>query len=275
MPHADLHLHTNFSDGTLTPVELVREIALKGIEVISVSDHDIVDGLPAATREAKRHKIRVIPGVELSSAMEGKEVHVLGLFIDPEHRELSKRLSEFRGERLRRGKLMVERLKKLGLHIDYDELAASVVDGGSLGRPHIARKLMEAGYVTSIPDAFDRYLGMGRPGYVGKAVLSPAQAIDLVHTVGGLAFLAHPGALRRDDMVPKLFRAGLDGIEAYHSDHDAKTALHYRSMAERFGKLVSGGSDFHGENKGHAPLGSGGLMREDYERLLAAAGAET
>lgn len=270
-PYADLHLHTNYSDGTLTPTELIGEVARLGIRVAAVTDHDILDGLPSAMEEAKRHGVRIIPGVELSSADDGKEVHILGLYIDPENGPFVARLAAFREERLDRGKKMVARLKSLGIEIDYEKVLSSLRSGASMGRPHIARMMVDAGYVSDINQAFDRYLGLGRPAYVGKARLTPAEAIALVHDAGGLAFLAHPGPLRRDDLIPEMRDAGLDGIEAHHSDHDENVVHHYRTMADRMGLLISGGSDFHGTNKTHAPLGSGGLSEKDFLRVEEAA----
>ncbi|HET6405471.1 MAG TPA: PHP domain-containing protein [Candidatus Thermoplasmatota archaeon] len=256
-PRVDLHTHTVVSDGTLTPTELVHLAARKGLAAIALTDHDHLGGLDEARRAAEGRGVEVLAGVELSVTHDtGADVHLLGYLVDPEEPRLARRLAEFRDVRAARGRLIVEKLRSLGVDISLDELP----EAGSVGRPHIARALMEKRIVASVQEAFEKWLGEGRPAYVPKAKMEAREAIDLVHGAGGVAVLAHPGLLserHRYAVVRELAALGLDGVEVEHSRHSSEERRRLRAMAQELGLVETGGSDFHGENKPDVDLGYG------------------
>jgi len=201
----------------------------------------------------------------------GRDVHMLGYFIDTRSPRLVEFLIRQRGDRLRRVNEIGERLAGLGAPVDLTPIAAAAARGRSVGRPLIADALMAAGHVSSRDEAFDRYLEAGGPAFVPRRGAAPDEVIALIHDAGGLASLAHPGVTRRDDLLPALVASGLDAIEARHSDHDAATEARYRALARDLGVLVTGGSDFHGSDAGHrvSALGQVTLPVEDFETLRA------
>lgn len=241
----DLHTHTVASDGLLAPAALVAEAAARGVGLLAVTDHDTTDGVDAALEAGRDAGVEVWPALELSCDVEAGEVHVLGYFVD--HRldwfqALLRRLREGRADRAAR---MVERLASLGVPVSYERVVA-LAAGGAIGRPHVARALVEAGHVRDVPEAFDRLIGRGGPAYAERLKMTPAQAVEVIRAAGGLAVLAHPGWGQPDAMIPDLIASGLDGIEVYYPDHGPALVEHYRSLAARFGLLVTGGTDFHG-----------------------------
>jgi Predicted metal-dependent phosphoesterases (PHP family) len=260
--YADLHAHTTASDGTLTPAELVRAAHAAGIAYLAVTDHDTVAGVPEAQATARALGITLIPGVELSAKGEPGECHLLGLNIDPTHPPLVERLAELSENRRTRNARMAERLTQLGAPVTLEEVAALAPEGANLGRPHFAKALVARGHVRDVAEAFDKYLGDGRPGHIAKETLSPADAVAMVHEAGGLCFLAHPGLLRLHEhitdegFVRRLQAFGLDGIEAYYSKYSPAQTERYLRLADKLGLLVTGGSDFHGANKPDTPLGA-------------------
>jgi len=241
----DLHLHTNASDGQHTPTELIDIVRQHHLDVIAITDHDTTAGIAEALSAADSHP-RVIPGIELSAEDEQGDVHVLGYFIDPANAAFQARLDHFRTERLERGQRIVQKLVDLNMPITWDRVAAIAGDA-SIGRPHIARALVEAGYVESVHDAFDRYLYNGGPAYVARYRLSPEEAIQFIHAASGVAVLAHPGLLSDyGAMVQRLVPAGLDGVEVYHPENNQTVRLNLAGLAQQYDLVITGGSDFHG-----------------------------
>lgn len=266
----DLHTHTTASDGALAPPELVERAHRLGIRTLSVTDHDTVAGVPAAAAAAAARGMEFLPGIEITAVHERRDVHMLGYFLDPAPVGLAAFLHRQRLDRSRRAREMAARLAALGAPVDLDDLIAGAEAGGkSVARPSIARALLDAGHVTSLQQAFDRWLAEGRPAYVPRTGSSPVDVVRLVKRSGGVAGLAHPGLLRRDDLIPELVEAGLGAIEVYHSDHDAGEQSRYLRLAGRHGLAVSGGSDFHGDDHPRARcFGRVGLPRERFAPLL-------
>jgi predicted metal-dependent phosphoesterase TrpH len=243
-------MHTTASDGRLTPVELVARAAAAGLTTISVTDHDTVAAIDEVTTEARAKGIRVIPGIELTSVDDGRDVHMLGYLFDKSSEKLLALLVNQRALRVSRVREIADRLAALNMFVDADSIiaAAAARPGSSIGRPQLARALVRAGHVESVQQAFDLWLATGRPAFVPRTGPSPADVIDAVHDAGGVASFAHPGVTKRDELIAPLIDRGLDAIEVYHSDHAPEDVAEYRNMAMRFGALMSGGSDFHGED---------------------------
>ena len=246
-PYVDLHIHTTASDGIFTPEELVRQASLKGLKAVAITDHDAWDAIEPTAALAFKVGIEVIPGIELSTTIDGAEIHILGYFIDYRQEAFQRRVLHFKDARVERARQMVARLAELGVRIEIDRVL-EIAGTGSVGRPHVARALAEEGYVGSTDEAFTRYLGNGCPAYVPKNFLSPAESFDLIHSVGGLAFFAHPGIENKDELIGQFRHQGLDGLEAWHSKHSASQTKAYLQLALQNGLLVCGGSDCHGDN---------------------------
>ena len=245
----DLHMHTTASDGTSPPASLVERAWQTGIRTMSVTDHDTMASVGPATAAAAGYGMTVIPGIEITSVHDGRDVHVLAYFLPEDAPGLQEMLATQRRNRLERAKEIAQRLAALGVPIDVAPLieGAARTGGKALARPQIARALISAGHVESVAEAFDKYLSEDRPAYVPHRGASPADVVALVTAGGGLASLAHPGQLKRDEIIPRLVEAGLSAIEAYHSSHDPEMQAHYLALAERYGTGVTGGSDYHGE----------------------------
>jgi hypothetical protein len=224
--------------------------------MIAITDHDTIAGI-APAQVAARGLIEVIPGIEIGSRTRDDEIDILGYFIDPDHTGLQARLEFFRRNRTERGQQIVERLGQLGLRVEWP-LVLAIAGGDTIGRPHIAQAMVEAGYVESVKAAFERYIGSDRPGYVARETLSPEGAVELIHSAGGVAVLAHPVYVRDFPViVERLVPAGLDGIEVNYPDHTPELQTHVRELAQCFGLIMTGGSDFHGLNMtGKAMLGT-------------------
>jgi predicted metal-dependent phosphoesterase TrpH len=243
----DLHLHTTASDGQYTPAELVRQAHKHGLRVIAITDHDTTEGITEAQEAASRlGSLLVIPGIELSAEDTGGDVHVLGYYVDLTSAPFQQKIAYFREERYSRGQRIVERLASLGIPLDWQRVLA-IAGGGSIGRPHIARAMVEAGYVDSVRDAFDRFLYNGGPAYAPRPRLTPEEAVGLIHAASGVAVLAHPGLLPDyDAMVRRLISVGLDGVEVIHPSNSENVRLNLRGLAQMYGLIMTGGSDFHG-----------------------------
>jgi predicted metal-dependent phosphoesterase TrpH len=266
----DLHTHTTASDGRCSPAELVARAAAAGVTVLSVTDHDTVDACEAAGRACAAAGIGFVAGIEITAVRDEVDVHVLGYFFDPRSPALLGFLAEQRQRRIDRVRQMLARLDALGLHLD----AGAVLDpaiaqpGKSIGRPAIARALVAAGYVKDSNEAFAQWLSRGRPGFVAREGPTLDQVMARIHGAGGVASLAHPGLLRRDEWIPELASCGLDAIEAYHTNHDAALTAHYSAIARRLELGVSGGSDYHAdESHGAAYPGSVSLPADAFDRL--------
>jgi 3',5'-nucleoside bisphosphate phosphatase len=262
MSRLDLHLHTTHSDGSLSPDEVVRLAHQAGVTALAITDHDITTAIPAATEAGGALGIEVIPGIEISSLLGDSELHVLGYFLHWQDPLLNERLVTLRDSRHRRNPMIIARLQALGIGITYDEVRA-VAGSDSVGRPHIARVLMEKGVVASAKDAFDRFLANGKPAYVPRDLPSPAEAIRWIKEAKGLAVLAHPTWVSAPDgsalatLVKQLKDDGLDGIEVHYSTHTSRQTREYLSLAKQLGLLVTGGSDFHGVTKPDIEVGVG------------------
>lgn len=251
----DLHTHSTASDGALTPAALVELAGARGVRVLGLTDHDTTAGLAAARTAAGRLGLRLIPGVELSTHVEAGEVHILGYFVDPAHPDLVAALARFQEARGDRARRIVERLGAAGVPIAHERVLA-FAGGGSIGRPHVARALIEAGHATSIGDAFERYLTRGRPGYVERYRLAPPDAVRLVRAAGGVPVLAHPhSAADLAALLPELVAAGLGGLECYYGDYDEARKGALLALAARHDLVPTGGTDFHGPGIHQRPLG--------------------
>lgn len=266
----DLHLHTTASDGRLAPRDLVARASAAGITVLSVTDHDTVAGLAEAREAAIGKGLTFVNGIEITAVEQARDIHVLGYFFDPGHGELTGFLEAQRADRVRRVVEIAGRLVSLGAPIEIGDFTRRAAErpGTSLGRPQIADALVAAGHAIDRNDAFDRFIGAECPAYVARRGASPEDVIALIRRAGGVASLAHPALVRNDALIPRLAAAGLQALEARHSDHDAAAERHYRALAGAHGLVVTGGSDFHGDSAHHpAALGEVTLPVEDFERL--------
>jgi predicted metal-dependent phosphoesterase TrpH len=266
----DLHTHTTASDGRRTPPDLVAYAAVSGVTVLSVTDHDTVAGCEPAAAASVAAEIEFVPGIEITAFRDNVDVHVLGYFIDVHAPVFLKFLEEQRHRRIERARQMIARLANDGISLDADAILRPGLDDPtkSVGRPWIARALVEGGYAATTGEAFDRWLARGRPAYVPRLAASPEEVLGRIHEAGGVASLAHPGLLRRDTWIPELADAGLDALEAYHIEHDRERTEHYVSLAGRLGLALSGGSDYHADQThGASAPGSVSLPREAYEQL--------
>ena len=275
----DLHTHTTASDGSLTPVELVRYAYNKGIAAIAVTDHDTMTGVESAAEEGKKLGIEVVPGVEISVDFK-PEMHLLGYFFNKGYESIFNILKELREKREQRNPKIIKKLNEMGFDITLSE-AESLAMGGIVGRPHIARVMMNKGYVSSIAEAFDKYLASGRPAYFKKEKLNPEEGISVIAGAGGIPVLAHPVHLNMDfsqldSLLGNLADKGLKGIEAYYTDNTEEQTMEFVRLADKHNLLVTGGSDFHGSFKTDIEIGIGkGNLKVPYillEKLRKACG---
>lgn len=256
MRYADLHTHTYHSDGTRSPKEVIDVARSHGLSIVAISDHDNLAAFYEIKPHADREGVTLIPAIELSCAFDGVDVHVLAYAFDPHDERIDARLRAFRETRHRRGYAMVERLRALGYAITperVDELAA----GGAMGRPHVARALVEGGYVASVSEAFDKLIGTGKPAYVEKERFRVDEAVKLIRDAGGVTSVAHPTLYpNHETLVPRVLDAGVDGIEVWHPEVDEENRERYRNLARFRGALTTGGSDDHGTVKTSETLGT-------------------
>ncbi len=261
MDRLDLHLHTTHSDGSLPPAEVVALAHKVNVRALAITDHDILSGIPEAVEAAKPLGIEVIAGVEISSRFDDDEMHILGYFLDRTDPDLLARMDSLRQSRHRRNPKIVERLRELGLSISYDEVR-ELAGTDAVGRPHIARVLMEKGYVQTSKEAFDRFLARGKAAYVARELPEPTEAIAWIREAKGVAVLAHPLWVKRTGealrkLCEKLKEAGLGGIEVHYSTHTPQQTSTFLSLAKQLDLLVTGGSDFHGLTKPDIEVGVG------------------
>ncbi len=277
MAEVDLHLHTTYSDGRLTPTQLVDLVAERGLRVVAVTDHDSTEGLAEAFEAAEKHpQLTIIPGIELSTDIPGNEIHVLGYFIDYFNPGFQQTLAEFREGRLDRGRRMVDNLEKLGLSIDWERVL-ELSDGGAVGRPHIAQAMVEKGYITYPQEAFDKYIGRNGPAYAERPKLAPDDAVRMILEVGGLPVLAHPARYVQnpEGQLPVLKGAGLVGMEVYYKDYTPGEIEDLLGLCRKYDLIPTGGSDYHalGTSDEVVP-GSVGPPVETAKRLFSLAGLE-
>ncbi|MGD0651752.1 MAG: PHP domain-containing protein [Verrucomicrobiia bacterium] len=266
-PFADLHLHTQYSDGAYTPVELVRAAIREGFVAVAVTDHDTLDAIPESLAAGKALGIEVIAGVEITCRVEMQEIHMLGYFFGDawENPQLQAVLEHSKRVREHRVEEFVIKLNDLGIPLKLEDVL-TCSDCGTLGRPHVAMALVKHGFVSSTEEAFNRFLKRGKPAYVERHRMTVAEAIGHIKRAGGLAVLAHPGLNKVDRRIPNMVDQGLDGLEVWHSRHITSQSEHYLEMAGRFGLLATGGSDCHGIVGGKMLLGT---VKLPYERVEA------
>lgn len=264
----DLHVHSTASDGTLSPAAVVAEARASGVAIVALTDHDTMDGVPEALAAGEAEGVRVVPGVELNTDSSAGEVHVLGYCISPQEEPFRRLLESRRRARTVRAHKMVERLRELGMPIKFADVERAA-GGGNIGRPHVARALVAAGYARDVREAFERWLYKGGPAYVKRDSLTPVEAIEAVKAAGGVPVLAHPGRIADQSIIPRLIEAGLEGLECFYPEHSPEQTERYLALAQRHGLLVTGGTDFHGPGSTHAtPIGAVSAPPEAAEELL-------
>ena len=266
----DFHTHSTASDGVLTPTQLVDLAARQGVKYHALTDHDSTEGIAEARTAAAKHPGYVlIPGVEMGTDIEGAEVHMLGLYLDPGDDELQRLLTKLREGRVGRGYGIVEKLRGMGIMIEWSRVQ-EIAGDAAVGRPHVAQALVEAGYVTKVAEAFDRWIGRNGPAYVEREKMTPAESVQCIVERGGLACLAHPAdLLGLDELLAGLKAAGMSAMEVYYKDYPPETIERLRLTAEKFDLLPLGGSDYHGifGNEERLP-GDIPLPDSSIERLL-------
>jgi hypothetical protein len=270
---ADLHCHTTFSDGSLTPKELVERAVRRDLKVMALTDHDCTDGLPEALEAAARHPgFLLIPGIELSTDVPQDEVHVLGFFIDWQTPAFQERLERMRRSRLDRGRKMLDKLRELGIDVAWERVQ-QIAGDGAVGRPHIALAMLEGGHIQTLDEAFDKYLSRNGPAYVERDKMLPTEAVELITSVSGLPVLAHPAQLKDlDRFLEELKGVGLLGMEVYYQAYTPEDIDRLLATARSHGLLPLGGSDFHGIGGGRErDLGDIPLPFEPVEQLIALA----
>jgi len=270
MGYVDLHLHTTASDGVLSPSEIVRYAKRKGLQAIAITDHDTIEGCEEGLSEGEKIGFEVIPGIEISAEHSPGSMHILGFFLDIHHPFLNERLEYLQRARAERNPKMVARLNKLGIEITYDEVLKAS-GGGQVGRPHFANVLMEKKIVRSFQEAFDRFLKKGAPAYVDKFRFTSKEALHFINEAAGVAVLAHPNTLGVNEistlekLILHLVDEGLKGIEVYYPEHSSAEVAQYKALAERYGLVSTGGTDYHGIERNELDIGIGrGEMKLPY-----------
>ena len=269
MKYADLHAHTVESDGTYTPIQLVREAIARGLSAVSIVDHDTVGAIAEALEEAQETSLEVIPGIELTSQYDRQEIHILGYFLDYQNKKLRDKLQLVQQDRIGRVYKIVANLKELGLELN-PQTVFDISGRGTVGRMHIARALVKDGWVDSTAEAFRKYIGDKSPAYVLGFCFSPAEAIKLIRDAGGVAVLAHPFILHNDALIAEFVHCGLQGLEVYYPEHSQSLVNFYLDLAKKLNLLVTGGSDFHGSAKPDIALGAIKIPLELVEQLRQA-----
>jgi len=252
-PYIDLHLHTHFSDGVFTPEQVAEEAQQMELAAIALTDHDTIEGCPSFAKACADRGIEFVPGTELSADIQGHEMHLLGYFLDTKNEELIRETTRYQQNRTNRVHDLIRQLNSIGVPLSAEQVFA-LAKCKAPGRPHVAQALVKHGFCSTMDEAFARYLRKSAPGWVPKVNANFEEGIRLIHQAGGLAVMAHPGLNKIDHLIPDMVRAGLDGIECWHSRHPRSTAKRYREMAARLGLLISGGSDCHGPSRGRHPL---------------------
>ncbi len=264
----DLHLHSIASDGVLTAEEIIdKAISLK-LNAIALTDHDSVEGVEAAVRAGMRKSIEVVPAVELSSGLNSRDIHFLGYFIDHKNKEFKELLTQLRTRRRKRAEEMLDRLRKQNIFIPLGDVL-SVAKNASVGRAHVAQVMVKKGYIDTIEEAFEKYIGRNRSCYVEKYFLSPREVIAVIKEIGGLAVLAHPGLSQVDDYIPDFISYGIQGIEVIHGEHTIDQSRRYLQFAKAHNLVPTGGSDFHGleHSKRGREMGSVKVPNEFLDRM--------
>lgn len=245
----DLHVHTTASDGQLSPTEVVHKALELGLTAIAITDHDTIEGIAEALEAAGGTSLEVIPAVEISAEMPRDEVHVLGYYVAYQDPSLCSRLTLFRDLRLKRAQRIMAKLAQMGMPLEWERIQ-QMAGSGTIGRPHIARAMLEKGYISSIDEAFDLYISRGGPAYVKRPKVSPVEAVQTILAAQGVPVLAHP--LHISSLVPELAAHGLVGLEVYYPGYTPDEIEFLLQLAAKYGLLVTGGTDFHGEDVQHS-----------------------
>lgn len=261
--YADLHLHTNASDGEYSPQEVVKAAQEQGFSTIAITDHDTLSGIEEAQETCQKLGIELISGIEISTTWEGREIHILGYFLENADANFLEKLTEMKNSRKDRINKMVKRLNDLGYKISLDKVQ-EIAGEGAIGRPHVAKALLEKKYVKSIKEAFIKLLSPGCPAYIPRYKITPFKAIELIKGISGIPVIAHPGINPDDDIIFELAKKGLSGIEVWHPEHNETLTKKYHEIAKKCGLLVTGGSDWHGHNKEGSSLGT---IKLDYRYI--------
>ena len=267
MLKADMHIHTTASDGMLTPEEVVRWAVKKKLGAVAITDHDTVNGIQPAVDISSNFKLEVIPGIEFSSEHQEEEIHILGYYIDYQKDWLKEKLDEMYQSRYVRAIKMIEKLHDIGIHITLEQVK-EIAEGATIGRPHIARAMMEKGYIASVKDAFKDYIGKGGPAYVERYRISCQESIDMIKELGGVPVLAHPGLIHNKDCIDDILDMGIEGIEVYHTKHDDDTVRLCLRYANERKLLITGGSDCHGIFVNNEPILGNIWVDYSYVQLL-------
>jgi len=267
MGKADLHIHTTASDGLLSPEEVVKWARAKRLAAAAITDHDTVGGIDAAVDAAKGYELEIIPGIEFSTVYEEEEIHILGYYIEHREQWFRDMLEKLHNSRYERAQKIIGKLNGLGIDITLDEVMA-VAEDGILGRPHIARAMINKGYISNIKDAFKLYIGKGCPAYVERYKLSSVEAINIIRKVGGVSVLAHPGLIRNKNLIKEIVELSIDGIEVYHSKHDEAITRDALRIANARNLLITGGSDCHGIKVNNEPILGNFTVDYKYVELL-------
>jgi predicted metal-dependent phosphoesterase TrpH len=266
MGNVDLHIHTSASDGVLSSSQVVQVATDKGLTTIAITDHDTTDGIAEALEAARRTKLEVIPGIELSAEVGNREVHLLGYYVDHRNGGLQEKLDVLRRSRRERALRMVDKLTGMGIAVSWERVMTIAGGSSAFGRPHVAQALHEEGFVGSVEEAFNRYIGLRGPAYVARYKLSPREALQIIVDADGVPVLAHPW--RQEDIVPKLVSEGLMGLEVYYPRYSLDECRSLARLARRHGLVPTGGTDFHGYGEEAAEvLGGVAVPEESVERL--------
>ena len=268
---ADLHLHTTASDGMLSPQELVQKASHVGLDVIAITDHDTVGGIPPALEEAKSFpELLVVPGVEINTDTPQGEVHILGYSVDYRDPEFNRALEKLRNSRYERGRKMVAKLADLGVNIDWERVL-ELSGGGAIGRPHIAQVMLERGYISALGEAFTKYIGHNGPAHVKREKLTPLEAVGFILKASGLPVLAHPANIANlESFASELKSAGMVGIEVYYANYNQSTIARLQALANKYNLIATGGSDYHGaELSVGAYIGSVNMPADTIERFIS------
>lgn len=267
MKKIDLHIHTTYSDGTYTPKEIIQAVRDLEFSTIAITDHDCIDGYLTAKKYARKYDIELIPAVEISSYYKDYDIHILAYFIDVHDKALSRMLSFVQKGRARRAQKMLDKLADFGIKIKMKQLYAEAGNKNVISRPHIANAMFKNGFTKSYEEAYYKYIGNDCPAYVCKPTYTPGNIFQIVKEAGGISVLAHPCVIKNDFLIPELVELGLDGLEVFYPLHTIYQKNIYLELAHRYNLLVTGGSDFHGNNKKNNELGRVTLKEEYFDKL--------
>jgi predicted metal-dependent phosphoesterase TrpH len=269
----DLHIHSTASDGLLSPSAVVHAALELGLSAIALTDHDTLSGIAEARAAAAGTNLEYIPGVEVNSEGAWGDLHLLGYYLDPADPLLNRLLEAMRDARLGRARKMIDKLAQMGMPVDWEEVE-ELAAGETVGRPHVARALLNRGHVASLQEAFDRYIANDGPAYAPRLRLTPDEVINAIHAAGGVAVLAHPAQSGATDLIPELVSFGLQGLEVYHPGHSERDVRELLAICRRYGLIATGGTDFHAPDHAEgAPIGSLFVPPECVEKLKAVARA--